>query len=112
MSKQWKELDSPGYTFFQLKEEHEHATIHSNDGNDVIINKYLGKNPIVFCDNCNWKKLGGKGFTQEVDGFIVFCRGEGGRGANRTTCTNYTNHSLCNSLGVYTNGSDKGKFVG
>jgi len=26
---QWEMLDSDSYTFFQLKEEHEHATIHS-----------------------------------------------------------------------------------
>lgn len=109
---QWEMLDSDSYTFFQLKEEHEKATIHSNDGNDIIINKYFGKNPIVFCDNCNKKKFGWEGYTREVDGFIVFCRGEKGRGVKRTTCSNYTNHPLCKSLGDYTNGRERGKFVG
>ena len=109
---QWEMLDSDSYTFFQLKEEHEKTTIHSSDGNDIIINKYSGKNPIVFCNNCSDKKFGVRGYTQEIDGFIVFCRGgKGGRGVKRTTCTNYNTHPLCISKGNYTNGGVGGNLV-
>jgi hypothetical protein len=103
---QWGMLDSDSYTFFQLKEEHEKATIHSSDGNDIIINKYSGKNPIVFCNNCS-KKFAFKGDTLAIGGFIVFCR----EGKGVESCTYYNAHTLCTSKGNYTNGGVGGNLV-